>query len=137
MTFPHDHDPTGLASPTRSSGSFDYGELRERLARLETAAGYSARATSQHHDRLLTGDGRFNRLEERMTKLEQEGKAAIEDLVKVKELPKRIDAIEARSKAWKDLTQYGAALLVLALAVAGKIPIPEALKMFGKAFGLG
>ncbi len=131
----HPND-TDWTSPPRSSASSQLGDVRERLARLETSASYSSHAIHQHHDRLLTGDGRFSRLEERMTKLEQEGRRAIEDLTKVKTLPERLDAIEAKSRAWKDVLQYAAAGLVLVLALLGKISMPEALKMFGKAFGL-
>lgn len=119
-----------------SSANWQLGDLRERLARLETGASYSARSLQAHHDRLLTGDGRFSRLEERMSKLEDEGRRAIEDLTKVKELPKRLETIEAKSRAWKDVLQYAAAGLVLVLALLGKISMPEALKLFGKAFGL-
>lgn len=138
MTYPHQPFPPGPpAWPQRSNESSDIGDLRERIARLETAAGYTTSSIRSHHDRLLTGDGRFSRLEDRQTALEREGRQAIEDLAKVKELPKRIDAIEARSRAWKDLLQYAAGFLVLALAVAGKIEMPEALKLFGKSIGLG
>jgi predicted nucleic acid-binding Zn-ribbon protein len=113
------------------------GDVRERLARIETSAQHMTAALTAHHDRLTTGDQRFHRLEDRVKSMEDEGRRAIEDLTKVKELPKRLETLEAKQRAWKDVAQYAAAGLVLLLALLGKISMPDALKIFGKAFGIG
>ncbi len=112
-------------------------DLRERIARLEAAASFTADRLQAHSGRIQSVDERIQRMGTRVTQIEEATRGAAAKLAKLEDLPKRIEEQEARARMRKDLIQYGTGAVLLALALAGKVPMTDALSVLKKVLGLG
>lgn len=105
------------------------GDLRERVARLETAERYAADRLQSHAERIRQAHDRLNWIDRTLA-------GATAALGEIRDLAVRLTRIEARGRALKEVGQYAVAGALLGLTASGRLTV-EQLAAIARAFGLG
>lgn len=113
--------------PSSASGQQQIGDLRERMARLETAAGYAA-------DRLRAHSDRIRLAHERIGALEQTASGTCREMREVPAMRVRLERLEARARAAKEWGQYALAAVLIGLTLSGHVTVEQ---LVGIALRLG
>ena len=116
-----------------SSGLQTHGsEHAVRLALLEQDRHNLNRQVNMLIGQSISLDDRIRKLGHRVSKTEETTVRQGVALSKLESLPTRMDVMDSQRKQYRALLQYLAAAIILALAIAGKVPWDVFLKAAGK-----
>jgi hypothetical protein len=114
--YPH---PAPASGPSPMDTADTRGDIRERLARIETGLAHIQERLTAGHDRMTEHSTRLANAATRMQALER-----------------RLLRAEQARRTTRDLLQYAGAALLLVLALMGKIDMTTAVAALKTVFGL-